>query len=123
MTISYEPGMIPSFTVADRLRKAREVTGMDQTQFADRAGLSRAGVSKAERGETVPRRSTLKLWALASGVPLHWIETGETPSPGGEGVSGGARPEGFEPPTFWLGSTGSRPAVIPIRSRRVPAAA
>ena len=118
MTISYEPGMIPSFTVADRLRKAREVTGMDQTQFADRAGLSRAGVSKAERGETVPRRSTLKLWALTSGVPLHWIETGEAPSPSGDGASV-VRPEGFEPPTFWLGSAGSRPAgsIIAMRSR------
>ena len=124
MTISYQPGTIPSFTVADRLRKAREVTGMDQTEFAEHAGLSRAGVSNAERGESTPRRSTLKLWALASGVPLYWIETGneEAPSPGGDGASG-ARPEGFEPPTFWLGSTGSRPAVIPLRSRRAPAAA
>ena len=100
MTISYQPGTIPSFTVADRLRKAREVTGLDQAEFADRAGLSRTGVSKAERGESTPRRSTIKLWALASGVPLHWIETGEAPSPGGDGASSGARPEGFEPPTF-----------------------
>ena len=123
MTISYQPGTIPQWTIADRLRKAREMTGMDQGQFAEHAGLSRTGVNAAEGGKTTPRRSTLKLWALASGVPLHWIETGETPSPGGEVVSGGARPEGFEPPTFWLGSTGSRPAVIPLRSRRAPAAA
>ena len=73
---------------------------MDQTTFAEHAGLSRAGVSNAERGESMPRRSTLKLWALASGVPLHWIETGEAASPGGDGASGKARPEGFEPPTF-----------------------
>ncbi|MGP4975833.1 helix-turn-helix domain-containing protein [Brachybacterium tyrofermentans] len=99
MTISYQPGIVPSFTVADRLRKAREVTGMDQTEFAEHAGLSRAGVSNAERGESTPRRSTLKLWALASGVPLAWIETGEAPSPDGEGASV-VRPEGFEPPTF-----------------------
>ena len=123
MTISYQPGTIPQWTIADRLRKAREMTGMDQSHFAEHAGLSRQGVNAAERGQSTPRRSTLKLWALSTGVPLHWIETGETPSPGGEGVSGGARPEGFEPPTFWLGSTGSRPAVIPLRSRRVPAPA
>lgn len=100
MTISYQPGTIPQWTIADRLRKAREMTGMDQSQFAEHAGLSRQGVNAAERGQSTPRRSTLKLWALSTGVPLHWIETGETPSPGGEGVSGGARPEGFEPPTF-----------------------
>jgi transcriptional regulator with XRE-family HTH domain len=100
MSISYQPGTVPSFTVADRLRKAREVTGMDQAEFAEHAGLSRTGVSKAERGESTPRRSTLKLWALASGVPLYWIETGVAPSPTGDGATDGVRPEGFEPPTF-----------------------
>ena len=123
MTISYQPGTIPSFTVADRLRKAREVTGLDQAEFADRAGLSRTGVSKAERGESAPRRSTLKLWALASGVPLLWIETGEAPSPGGDGASIVARPEGFEPPTFWLGASRRGPARTIVPLRPVPAAA
>ncbi|WP_373370661.1 helix-turn-helix domain-containing protein [Brachybacterium paraconglomeratum] len=88
MTISYQPGIIPQWTVADRLRKARELTGMDQTEFAEHAGLSRAGVSNAERGQSTPRRSTLKLWALSTGVPLRWIETGEAPSPDGERASG-----------------------------------
>ena len=122
MTISYQPGIIPTFTLADRLRKAREVTGMDQAEFAERAGLSRTGVSKAERGDGVPRRSTLRLWALASGVPLSWIETGEAPSPGGDGAPV-VRPEGFEPPTFWLGATRRGPARTIIPLRPVPAAA
>ncbi|WP_212647643.1 helix-turn-helix domain-containing protein [Brachybacterium massiliense] len=100
MTISYQPGTIPQWTIADRLRKAREMTGMDQSQFAEHAGLSRQGVNAAERGQSTPRRSTLKLWALSTGVPISWIETGEAPSPGGDGASSVARPEGFEPPTF-----------------------
>ena len=123
MTIDAGIGHIPTWTRADRLRKALEVAGLDQTALGQRLGVSRGTVSNAERGTVEPRRAVIMAWAMATGVPLHWIETGETPSPGGEGVSGGARPEGFEPPTFWLGSTGSRPAVIPLRSRRVPAAA
>ena len=110
MTISYQPGAIPQWTVADRLRKAREMTGMDQGQFAEHAGLSRTGVNAAEGGKTTPRRSTLKLWALSTGVPLQWIETGEAPSRDGDGAPA-VRPEGFEPPTFWLGSTARRPAL------------
>lgn len=88
MTISYQVGSIPEWTVGDRLRKAREHTGMDQAQFAEHAGLSRTGVSNAEVGKSVPRRSTLRVWALASGVPLQWIETGKAPSPDGDGASG-----------------------------------
>lgn len=81
------PGAIPDInTLPIRLRAAREQTGLGQMEFADRAGLSRAGVSNAERGESTPRRSTLKLWALASGVPVQWIETGTAPSPDGDGA-------------------------------------
>lgn len=117
MTTSYQPGTIPDLnTLPNRLRAARELTGMDQGEFAERAGLSRTGVNAAEGGKSTPRRSTLKLWALTSGVPLYWIETGETPSPDGEGVST-VRPEGFEPPTFWFGAKSPRPAVIAIGSR------
>lgn len=126
MTISHQPGTIPELnTLPNRLRAARELTGLDQGEFAERAGLSRTGVNAAEGGKSAPRRSTLKLWALTTGVPLSWIETGEAPSPGGDGASIGARPEGFEPPTFWFGATQARPArsVIPMRSRPAPAAA
>ncbi|MBT1542029.1 helix-turn-helix transcriptional regulator [Curtobacterium flaccumfaciens pv. flaccumfaciens] len=100
------PGRIPTWTQADRLRKARETVGMEQQQLADATGLSRTTVGKYERGEVKPRRSGLILWAMATGVPLSWIETGvETqnapgPDDGTEGVSDGVRSKGLEPPTF-----------------------
>jgi transcriptional regulator with XRE-family HTH domain len=66
--------------MADRLKKAREVTGLEQIEFADRAGIARSTVVSYERGYTVPRAVYLRAWADASGVSLHWLETGEAPA-------------------------------------------
>lgn len=70
-----DAGRVPEWTVADRLRKARESAGLEQRQLADRAGISRATISAAENGSR-PARATMRLWAMACGVPLSWIETG-----------------------------------------------
>lgn len=74
-----ETGTIPEWTVGDRLRKAREMTGLDQRQFAMHTGLSRGTVNNYEGGKVEPRRPSLILWAMATGVPVTWIETGCTP--------------------------------------------
>ncbi|WP_405472347.1 helix-turn-helix domain-containing protein [Paenarthrobacter ilicis] len=80
--------VIPQFTVADRLRKAREHTGLDQLEFAEELGVSRATVSNNERGVVSPRKIVLKAWALRTGVPVSWLETGEAPA--AIGPDGGA---------------------------------
>lgn len=85
-------GGVPQFTIGDRLRKARETTGMDQAQFAEHIGVSRGSVSNYERDAGEKRRPiVLKAWAMATGVPLSWIETGiiethPTPPDGGEAL-------------------------------------
>lgn len=78
-------GMIPSWTLADRLRKSRELTGLDGQDFAAEVGLSRNAVTNAERGHAVPRELTLRAWALRTGVNLEWLKTGKAPqdAPGG----------------------------------------
>lgn len=83
--------VIPQFNLADRLRKAREITGLDQAEFADELGVSRGTVSNNERGTVAPRQIVLKAWALRTGVPLKWLETGE--APGATGPGGGASGE------------------------------
>ena len=125
MTIDPGVAVVPVLTFAQRLRVAREHAGLEQTELAERAKIGRATISAAERGHRVPSSATLTLWAWACGVSRHWLETGEAPSPGGDGASIEARPEGFEPPTFCLGASRLRPAaaVIPIPSRPAPAAA
>ncbi|RWZ52946.1 XRE family transcriptional regulator [Labedella phragmitis] len=60
--------LAPQFTVADRLRKARELTGLDQGEFAARAGFARTTVVNYELGHRVPRALYLRAWADASGV-------------------------------------------------------
>lgn len=86
-----------------RLLQAREEAELDQGQLSEKIGVSRTSISAAETGKSKPRRSTLILWAMATGVDLDWLLTGETkkaPSPGGERASEVVRPKGFEPPTF-----------------------
>jgi transcriptional regulator with XRE-family HTH domain len=76
-------GVVPEFRLCDRLRRAREITGLDQAAFAAELGISRTSVSNAETGTRKPIRVTLRAWALRTGVPLVWLETGEVPAPSG----------------------------------------
>lgn len=89
VTIWTDAGVIPRFTMGDRLRKARELTGLDQAAFAREIGVSRNTVGNAETDSVRVRRITLRAWAMRTGVPVEWLETGETPpSPsGGDGAS------------------------------------
>jgi transcriptional regulator with XRE-family HTH domain len=66
-------GTIPDWTLADRLRKAREFAGLSQTELGDATGLSRRSVSGYEGGERPPRLHHLIAWALATGVDLDWL--------------------------------------------------
>lgn len=93
-----QTAIVPSFTLADRLRKAREITGLDQGDFADRAEIARTTVVNYERGHRAPRRIYLRAWADAAGVDFEWLETGKAPSE--DGADSVVRPEGFEPPAY-----------------------
>lgn len=73
-------GHIPAFTLADRLRKAREETGAEQGEFAEQIGVSRGTVINYEKGHVHPREIVLRAWALRTGVPVSWLRTGLVPS-------------------------------------------
>lgn len=81
-------GFIPQWTIGDRLRKAREMTGLTQVQFAERVGLSRATVNNSELNKSQPRKSVVLLWAMETGVDREWLATGrvnKNPDPDGPG--------------------------------------
>lgn len=83
-------GRAYQFTVADRIRVAREQSGMDQQDLADASGLSRQSISNYERQVTTPRRPQLAAIALATGFDYEWLETGAQPPsqrPGGAPVN------------------------------------
>lgn len=79
MTSAYERGAVPPIEIRHRLRIAREFVGMDQAELALRMGVVRSTISNAEQGKGAPQRTTLNLWALACGVPVSWILTGDEP--------------------------------------------
>jgi transcriptional regulator with XRE-family HTH domain len=71
----------PQWSIGDRLRKAREDAALDQRELAERAGISRATVSNAERGVGTPNTATLRVWAAATGVSLAWLVDDEATQP------------------------------------------
>ena len=80
-------GRVPDLnTLAVRCQVSRETAGMSQTELAEAMDASRSTVSNLERGLGNPRRVTLRLWAMATGVDPHWLENGHAPSPGGDGA-------------------------------------
>lgn len=88
MTSAYDQGQIPSFEMRHRLQLAREFAGLDRQELADRMEISRNSVLNAETGRTVPRKIVLNTWAMACGVPVSWIVTGNPPQDGPGPTSG-----------------------------------
>lgn len=69
-------GQVPTWTRGDRFRKARELTGLTQREFADRIGVGRTTVVNAETGKAVLRVTAIA-WASATGVSLDWLLEGD----------------------------------------------
>jgi transcriptional regulator with XRE-family HTH domain len=100
MSTDVAAGIVPEFTVGERLKKARQLTRLDQDEFARLVGVVRATVSNAERDIYPPKPILLNAWSLATGVPRLWLETGKVSR--SEGPGEGVRHEGLEPPTRWF---------------------
>jgi transcriptional regulator with XRE-family HTH domain len=66
----------PAWTLVDRLKKARQLAGMEQTDIADALGVARNTVSNWENGRSEPSASAFVRWARATGVPLEWLAEG-----------------------------------------------
>jgi transcriptional regulator with XRE-family HTH domain len=78
----------PTWTLADRLRRARLLAGLEQAELAQKVGASRASISNYETGKAQPTATVFVLWAEATGQTLEWLA---------EGI---VRPKGFEPLAF-----------------------
>ena len=76
-TIGMSADVIPTWTVPDRLRKAREHTGLTGLQFAEEIGVSLRTIYRYENGQSTPSKGVLLLWQMRTGVPLEWLTTGK----------------------------------------------
>lgn len=65
--------VVPTWTLPDRLRKAREVAHLSQGELGDEIDVHRNSISAYEAGRTVPRKPVLLAWALRCGVPYRWL--------------------------------------------------
>ena len=90
----------PTWTLAQRFRRARLLAGLEQADVARALGVSRGTISTWETGKTEPSASNFVRFAQVTGQPLEWFAEAvndEAPAEAGAWV----RHEGFEPPTFW----------------------
>lgn len=73
---------LPTFTLLDRLRKAREHAGLTQAAFAEKVGVSTVTYSRYESGARNVPDEVVERAAEATGVPLDWFYREDaTPAP------------------------------------------
>lgn len=89
MTTQHSAGRVPEFTLGDRLRKARELTGLTIRQFAEQIGVSHGTITNAEGDLRRVRPITIKAYAMRTGVSVEWLETGRRPQSPDNGPEGG----------------------------------
>jgi transcriptional regulator with XRE-family HTH domain len=78
----------PALPQYARLHLARFMAGLEMQELADRMDISRGTVSNYEDADysRQRQRSTIRLWALATGYPFDWLADGVPSSPDGESV-------------------------------------
>lgn len=76
MTTQQNGALVPAWTLGDRLRKARTLTGLTVAEFAARIGVSDKTVNSAEGDKRAVRPITLNAWANETGVSREWLLTG-----------------------------------------------
>ena len=64
-------------TFGDRLARAREFTGMDQTQLARRLGVKLATIRNWESDRSEPRANRLQMLSGLLNVSIIWLMNGE----------------------------------------------
>lgn len=73
-----------SFGRHDRLRKAMSYAGVGVSEMAEALEVSSTTVGNWINGRNWPRQRDLKAFALRTGYPVEWLETGtlSNPDPG-----------------------------------------
>mgnify|MGYP003388870404 CR=1 FL=1 len=79
LDVSMTDTQVPTWTLGDRLRKARESAGLKQEELAEALGLTRHPIADYENDVRAPKRAIIMAVAMRCGVPVDWLE-GESPA-------------------------------------------
>lgn len=93
------PGVIPVWEFSDKIRKARDITGLGQKDFAARVDLNASTLAAYETGRAAPRfrdaPALAKRLQLLTGIPADWFLVVDDPNAPTTPVG----PAGIEPTT------------------------
>ncbi|WP_369290572.1 helix-turn-helix domain-containing protein [Propionimicrobium lymphophilum] len=73
-------GQVPELTFEWRLRMAMKQAGMTQNDLADAIGMQQRTVDRWLNRGVTPKRGQIMACALATGVPVVWLDKGIDPS-------------------------------------------
>ena len=74
---------IPTWDLADRMRKSLRHANISVQEIADYLGVARNTVSTWINGRIEPSTQTLRLWAMRTGVDYEWLRDGANPQVAG----------------------------------------
>lgn len=61
----------------DRIKDVQKEASLNQTDFADKIGISRSGFQKILSGENNPSEQTIRAICSEFGINRKWLETGK----------------------------------------------
>lgn len=69
----------PTWTLCERMAKARRFAGITQIEMAEQLGVNPATINRWEKGTSRVTRADVIAWAFLTGVELGWLEGGDPP--------------------------------------------
>ena len=69
--------VVRTVTINERMREVRKHEKLNQTEFANRVGISMSSISQMERGVINPTNQTIEFVCREFNVNRSWLETGE----------------------------------------------
>ncbi|HEU4543320.1 MAG TPA: helix-turn-helix domain-containing protein [Jiangellaceae bacterium] len=117
MSVETFRGVVPQWTVADKIRKAREHAGLSQQQLADRLSVTRTSVVNWERGHTRPLRVLLGLLAAETGVDPDWLASDDAKV---INLSRLPRVDSNHQPAGWLTDSSTPPSTLELQEIAKP---
>jgi transcriptional regulator with XRE-family HTH domain len=109
-------GGVPTWDVADRMRKCLREANVGIQEMADYLGVARSTLGNWVGGRIEPSTQTLRLWAMRCGIDYEWLAYGAV-----DNHVAAARALS-EPGLNNAGSTGSGGLILQLRSQVGPSA-